>query len=529
LPVWSLLEQPIESESDPSLAIVALFALSASDGSGFVRGGQPTHISNLLTAMRKRMAIKFPGPNLTDFDFALAGIAQTDPSALDDGDLKTMVDMYADESLYVFTKWDLIRAMTRFGLCDNTLAPKIFQAFLQIAVDEDFGARRKNGTAWLTDFVLVHAAILAKGNPASVTVQSLSPLSVAATRPLAQSRVGEWAIPLSFMAKGNPSVIDAGIAHAIVSGFKDPKSDAQLSARCAIALTRLGALRPDLRLQSAEDKTIAIANTGDLSALSAASEVATKYQDSVRNTGSLLTALFKNMSKSATGSDSHYEISEDDPMLGTEGAVATVSRLAAAKPEAIGSNVIEEAVRAIENPRSTGTERLAAMCLIPLAASAPNLMASYAARLNSLKLATWSGSSPEDIHGIVTAAASIAMYHQARNSAKPIETLLSWLDMETVPDKALEGAYGVFLADLDDEQVSTSLRPRLTDWFRTGEPRRRMAAAKALEMLSIADLYHNARRFGTNSALDRAKLSLLGNYLEPHISISAQIALSRLD
>jgi hypothetical protein len=237
LPVWSLLEQPIDSVWDPNLATIALFALSAGDSSGLAKRNQPIPISSLLTAMRNRMAIKkFPSPSLTDFEWALASVAETAPNSLNENDLKTMVGMYADESLDVFAKWDLIRIMTRFGLCNDVLAPKTMQAFLQIAVDEDFGAQRKGGTGWLTSFVLAHAAILARSNPASLTVQSISPLSSAARHPQAEARVEAWAIPLSIMAQSNPSVIDAGIVRPILSKFQDPKSDENVPGTCATIL-----------------------------------------------------------------------------------------------------------------------------------------------------------------------------------------------------------------------------------------------------------------------------------------------------
>jgi hypothetical protein len=407
------------------------------------------------------------------------------------------------------------------------------QAFLQIVVDEDFGTKRKGGTGWLTSFVLEHAAILAKSNPASLTVQSLSPLSRAATRPPGEARVEAWAIAVSIMAESNPSAIDSGIVRQILSKFQDPKSNEYVSGTCAIALTRLGIARPDMRVQSADDKTIAIATTGRPArlfplALSAASELTAKHGDGVQNTASWLSAVFQILSKAKDETEdlgNGVEALEGDPSLETGGEVAIVSRLANAKPDAIGTKEIDSTIHAIENPKSSGDEKLAASCLLPLATAAPDLVVSYRARLTSLHLANWSGSSAEEVHEIVTAA--LAMYQQARKSTNLDKALLSWLNTETVPERASEGAYGIFLAGLDDEQVSVRLKPGLLNQFRIGKSP--TAAAKALEMLSIADLYHDAKRFRVNTALDRAKLSLLGAYSEPHIWLSAKIALARLD
>jgi len=48
-------------------------------------------------------------------------------------------------------------------------------------------------------------------------------------------------------------------------------------------------------------------------------------------------------------------------------------------------------------------------------------------------------------------------------------------------------------------------------------------------MMTIADIYHDAKRFRSKTALDLARLALLNNYSEPHISIAAEIALERLN
>ena len=466
----------------------------------------PPSISDLLSQLQVHDNETIP----ERAKFALMALAQSTPSLVGTATIDQVLDLYKASDFESRRIADVVLA---FGDTSPTLGAYCLQKLLALAVEY-------HGTPQKAFIILRLAEALSNDNPASVNSESLAPLKDL----WARSDAGIWAISLSVLARANPDATPSAAVDYIRRVVDDSANPQYRRNECAIAMVRLGSLRPRWVQRSANALAYKLANsTVDLD----------KIDGRVLHAVAALLEYYRAYPQQRQDMDQLVEtISSVAPVL-TEGILGPrtsgkilLRNIVSLDPSAITERTVQILAGYARLPRASGGDNVISP-LSEAADKAPALVLEHRDLLYSVPRE--SPEATQAIHNMMVAVVARASYAEQRTVEHSLlaRKLTKMMLDKTDRDRRALGAYGAFFLTLDDPEVD--MKDELRRMFHSGAPIVQYAAGQALEMMSLAELYHSAKEVPSKMPLFKVRLRLLEQYAEAHLRYAAGIILAKIE